>query len=106
MIANKVAARNDVAAFERLARFGLDNDIPIVHDSAYSELTFDGHVAGSFLAAPGAREAGVEMFSLSKSWNMTGAVATDAGGLKILLSGQQQAGVQWTPFLGEVPAGG
>ena len=58
--------------FERLARFGLDNDIPIVHDSAYSELTFDGHEAGSFLAAPGAREAGVEMFSLSKSWNMTG----------------------------------
>jgi LL-diaminopimelate aminotransferase len=58
--------------FERLARFGLDNDIPIVHDSAYSELTFDGHVADSFLAAPEAREAGIEMFSLSKSWNMTG----------------------------------
>ena len=58
--------------FERLARFGLDNDIPIVHDSAYSELTFDGHVADSFLAAPGSREAGIEMFSLSKSWNMTG----------------------------------
>ena len=33
--------------FERLARFGLDNDIPIVHDSAYSEITFDGHVAAA-----------------------------------------------------------
>jgi LL-diaminopimelate aminotransferase len=58
--------------FERLARFGLDNDIPIVHDNAYSEITFDGYVAGSFLEAPGAKEAGIEMFSLSKSWNMTG----------------------------------
>ncbi len=58
--------------FERLARFGLDNDIPIVHDNAYSEITFDGYEAGSFLAAPGAKEAGIEMFSLSKSWNMTG----------------------------------
>ena len=58
--------------FERLARFGLDNDIPIVHDNAYSEITFDGYEAGSFLEAPGAKEAGIEMFSLSKSWNMTG----------------------------------
>jgi LL-diaminopimelate aminotransferase len=58
--------------FERLARFGLDNDIPIVHDNAYSEITFDGYEAGSFLEAPGAKQAGIEMFSLSKSWNMTG----------------------------------
>jgi LL-diaminopimelate aminotransferase len=58
--------------FERLARFGLDDDIPIVHDNAYSEITFDGYEAGSFLEAPGAKEAGIEMFSLSKSWNMTG----------------------------------
>jgi len=58
--------------FERLARFGLERDVPIVHDNAYSEITFDGYVAGSFLEAPGAKEAGIEMFSLSKSWNMTG----------------------------------
>ncbi|MDX6533831.1 MAG: LL-diaminopimelate aminotransferase [Gaiellales bacterium] len=58
--------------FERLARFGLENGIPIVHDNAYSEITFDGYVAQSFLAAPGAKEAGVEMFSLSKAYNMTG----------------------------------
>jgi LL-diaminopimelate aminotransferase len=58
--------------FERLARFGLENAIPIVHDNAYSEITFDGYVAQSFLAAPGAKEAGVEMFSLSKAYNMTG----------------------------------
>jgi LL-diaminopimelate aminotransferase len=58
--------------FERLAAFGLEHDVPIVHDNAYSEITFDGHVAGSYLQAPGAREAGIEMFSLSKAWNMTG----------------------------------
>jgi LL-diaminopimelate aminotransferase len=58
--------------FERLARFGLENAIPIVHDNAYSEITFDGYVAQSFLAAPGAKEAGVEMFSLSKSYGMAG----------------------------------
>jgi LL-diaminopimelate aminotransferase len=58
--------------FERLARFGLDKDIPVVHDNAYSEITFDGYVAPSFLQAAGAKEAGIEMFSLSKAWNMTG----------------------------------
>jgi LL-diaminopimelate aminotransferase len=58
--------------FERLARFGLEHQIPIVHDNAYSEITFDGYVAPSFLQAPGAKEAGIEMFSLSKAYNMTG----------------------------------
>ena len=58
--------------FERLARFGLEHEIPIVHDNAYSEITFDGYVAPSFLQAPGAKEAGIEMFSLSKAYNMTG----------------------------------
>ncbi len=58
--------------FERLARFGLDRGVPIVHDNAYSELTFDGYVAPSFLEAPGAKDAGIEMFSLSKAYNMTG----------------------------------
>ena len=69
---NPTGAVVDDDFFERLARFGLDNGIPIVHDNAYSEITFDGYVAGSFLQAPGASEAGVEMFSLSKSFNMTG----------------------------------
>jgi LL-diaminopimelate aminotransferase len=58
--------------FDRLAAFGLDRGVPVVHDNAYSEITFDGYVAPSFLAAAGAREAGIEMFSLSKAYNMTG----------------------------------
>jgi LL-diaminopimelate aminotransferase len=48
------------------------HDLLIVHDNSYSEITFDGYVAPSFLATPGAREAGVEVFSLSKGYNMTG----------------------------------
>lgn len=58
--------------FARLARFGLERGVPVVHDSAYSEITFDGYVAPSFLAAEGARDAGIEIFSLSKAYNMTG----------------------------------
>jgi LL-diaminopimelate aminotransferase len=69
---NPTGAVCDVAFFERLAAFGLERGVPIVHDNAYSEITFDGYVAPSFLEARGAREAGVEMFSLSKAYNMTG----------------------------------
>jgi LL-diaminopimelate aminotransferase len=48
------------------------SDLLVVHDNAYSETTFDGYVAPSFLATPGAKEVGVEVFSLSKGYNMTG----------------------------------
>ena len=58
--------------FERLVEFGAANDILIVHDNAYSETTYDGYVAPSFLATPGAKDVGVEVFSLSKGYNMTG----------------------------------
>jgi LL-diaminopimelate aminotransferase len=58
--------------FERLVELGREHQILIVHDNAYSETTYDGYVAPSFLATPGAREVGVEVFSLSKGFNMTG----------------------------------
>ena len=48
------------------------HEILVVHDNAYSETTYDGYVAPSFLATPGAKEVGVEVFSLSKGYNMTG----------------------------------
>ena len=48
------------------------HDLLVVHDNAYSETTYDGYVAPSFLATPGAKEVGVEVFSLSKGYNMTG----------------------------------
>jgi LL-diaminopimelate aminotransferase len=58
--------------FERAVDFGREHDVLIVHDASYTETTFDGYVAPSFLATPGAKEVGVEVFSLSKGWNMTG----------------------------------
>ena len=58
--------------FERAVEFGHEHDVLIVHDASYTETTFDGYVAPSFLETPGAKEVGVEVFSLSKGWNMTG----------------------------------
>jgi LL-diaminopimelate aminotransferase len=59
-------------AFERAVAFARKHGLIVVHDNAYSEITFDGYVAPSFLETPGAKEVGVEIFSLSKGWNMTG----------------------------------
>src|SRR5436309_4102640 len=58
--------------FERLVELAREHEVLVVHDCSYSETTFDGYVAPSFLATPGAREVGVEVFSLSKGFNMTG----------------------------------
>ena len=58
--------------FEKVVEFARENEILVVHDNAYSETTYDGYVAPSFLATPGAKEVGVEVFSLSKGYNMTG----------------------------------
>jgi LL-diaminopimelate aminotransferase len=58
--------------FERVVEFARAYDILVVHDMAYSEIVFDGYRAPSFLATPGAKEVGVEVYSLSKGFNMTG----------------------------------
>jgi LL-diaminopimelate aminotransferase len=58
--------------FERLVELAREHEVLIVHDNAYSETTYDGYVAPSFLATPGAKDVGVEVFSLSKGFNMTG----------------------------------
>jgi LL-diaminopimelate aminotransferase len=58
--------------FEEAVAFGRDNDLLVVHDASYTETTFDGYVAPSFLATEGAKDVGVEVFSLSKGYNMTG----------------------------------
>ena len=58
--------------FERVVEFARANEILVIHDNAYSEITFDGYRAPSFLATPGAKEVGLEVFSLSKGYNMTG----------------------------------
>jgi LL-diaminopimelate aminotransferase len=58
--------------FERVIELAAANEILVVHDNAYSETTYDGYVAPSFLQTPGAKDIGVEVFSLSKGYNMTG----------------------------------
>src|SRR6476646_3229359 len=58
--------------FEEVVEFARAHGILVVHDNAYSETTYDGYVAPSFLQTPGAKEVGVEVFSLSKGYNMTG----------------------------------
>src|SRR3954453_10367334 len=58
--------------FELVVSFAREHEILVVHDNAYSETTYGGYVAPSFLATPGAKEVGVEVFSLSKGFNMTG----------------------------------
>src|SRR3954466_778374 len=58
--------------FEEVVEFARANDILVVHDASYTETTFDDYVAPSFLATPGAKEVGIEVFSLSKGYNMTG----------------------------------
>jgi LL-diaminopimelate aminotransferase len=58
--------------FERVVEFARETDLLVVHDASYTETTYDGYVAPSFLETPGAMEIGVEVFSLSKGWNMTG----------------------------------
>ena len=58
--------------FDRVVDLAREHELLVIHDSAYSETTFDGYVAPSFLATPGAKEVGVEVFSLSKGFNMTG----------------------------------
>jgi LL-diaminopimelate aminotransferase len=58
--------------FERVVAFAREHDVLVVHDASYTETTFDGYVAPSFLETPRAKDIGVEIFSLSKGYNMTG----------------------------------
>jgi LL-diaminopimelate aminotransferase len=69
---NPTGAVVEPGYFERAIEFARANDLVLVHDNAYSELCFDGYLAPSFLETPGAKEVGVEIFSPSKGWNMTG----------------------------------
>ena len=69
---NPTTAVVDVAFFQKIADFARENDVMVVHDLAYADLNFDGYRAPSFLQARGAKEVGVEFYSLTKSYNMAG----------------------------------
>lgn len=69
---NPTTAVVDIGFFKKVVDFARDNDIMVVHDLSYADLVFDGYTAPSFLQVPGAKDVGVEFFSVSKSYNMPG----------------------------------
>lgn len=71
--ANPVGSVGTPEVYAEVIEFARAHDILVVHDNAYSDVVFDGVRCGSFLSYPGARQVGVEFFSLSKSFNVTGA---------------------------------
>ncbi|MFO7316964.1 MAG: pyridoxal phosphate-dependent aminotransferase [Bacilli bacterium] len=69
---NPTGATADLAFFEKTVQFAKEHDIAVVHDFAYGALGFDGKKPVSFLQAEGAKEVGVEFYTLSKTFNMAG----------------------------------
>jgi len=58
--------------FEKIVAFAKENNLMVIHDLAYADLVFDGYKAPSLLQVPGGKDVGVELYSLSKSYNMPG----------------------------------
>lgn len=69
---NPTGAVADKKFFEETVEFAKENDIIVVHDNAYCEMIYDDYKAPSFLETDGAMELGIELYSLSKTYNMTG----------------------------------
>ena len=69
---NPTTAVVDREFFEKIVAFCREHDIMVVHDFAYADLVYDGYTPPSFLQIPGAKDIGVEFFSLSKSYSMPG----------------------------------
>jgi LL-diaminopimelate aminotransferase len=82
---NPTGAVADLAFFTEAVEFAREHDVVIVHDNAYSEIAFDGYRPPSFLQADGAMEVGMEMHSLSKTYNMTGwRIGMACGGAELI----------------------
>ena len=71
--ASRYNLEGNIRMTREIVEFAKKYDILIIHDNAYSDIIFDGAFGGSFLTTPGAKDIGVEFFSLSKSFNVTGA---------------------------------
>ena len=83
---NPVCAIAPDEFYENLISFAKKNNIVIVHDNAYSDIVYDGNTGGSFLSYEGAKDVGVEFYSLSKSFNVTGARISFVLGNKDIIS--------------------
>ncbi len=84
---NPTSATASLKFFEEVVDYANENDLIVVHDDAYSEMTFDGYKAPSFLNVRGAKAIGIEMHSLSKTYNMTGWRLGFAVGNRDILAG-------------------
>lgn len=84
---NPTAAVADLSFFSEVVDFASEHEIVVVHDNPYSEMVFDGYRAPSLLSVPDAIEVGIEMHSLSKTYNMTGWRIGFAVGNASILSG-------------------
>ena len=71
--ANPVGSVGTCEVYREIVEFAKKYDVLIIHDNAYSDIIFDGVEGNSFFNTPGAMDVGVEFFSLSKSFNVTGA---------------------------------
>ncbi|WP_305064602.1 LL-diaminopimelate aminotransferase [Methanococcoides sp.] len=84
---NPTSATADVKFFKEVVEFAKNNDITVVHDNAYSEMVYDDYTAPSFLSVDGAMDVGMELYSMSKTYNMTGWRLAFAVGNKDLIKG-------------------
>lgn len=84
---NPTAATADMEFFDRVVEFCKKYDIIAVHDNPYCQMTYDGYESPSFLAAKGAMDIGIELYSHSKTYNMTGWRLGFAVGNKDLIKG-------------------
>ena len=69
---NPTAQCVELEFFERIVKLAREENIIVVHDLAYADITFDGYVAPSIMQVPGAKDVAVEFFTMSKSYNMAG----------------------------------
>jgi alanine-synthesizing transaminase len=69
---NPTTAVVDLGFFKKVVAFAKENNLYVVHDLAYADIVFDGYKAPSFMQVPGAKDVGVEFFTLSKSYSMPG----------------------------------
>lgn len=83
---NPVGAIAPDEFYDEIISFAKENNIVLIHDNAYSDIVYDGHIGGSFLSHEGAKEVGVEFYSLSKSFNMTGSRISFLVGNKEIIS--------------------
>ncbi len=69
---NPTTTCTDIEFFKKIVDFAKENNVIVIHDFAYAELAFDGYKPPSFLQVPGAKDVGVEFYSLTKTYSMAG----------------------------------